>query len=386
MSAHPQVGRKFSAFNSNQSHSLLQMTNIIVLEPAGIGLTVDMGFLLYILLLLPAATKLGQGHVFTRVYDSVNRGGSASVHAGIPPPGADTPQEQTPRSRHTPPGADTPPAYECESENFSLMFEIFFFDLFRLFFDLFHFCIHFRLVWRGLNSTCTGQRINWHREFKQFERMFSVTPSFPHTWNPLPPRPTMFKLVQLGPYCMLPPRPLNMLILVHCVDRGVGKRAVGILLKCLLVSRSISCLNWNNQVFSTFNVTCAQKGENMKEQDWIRVGCIPPAWQPYVFRPPDVCTSVGRILKWTSWWPPDANSRGLRVPCVMSGGVDGGDWTVRSNATWAMVMWGPLPYQQTDTSENITFPQLRLHEQSLPGIISVKRTLNWGNLRRTSVT
>ena len=33
-------------------------------------------------------------------------------YAGMPPPGADTPQEQTPRSRHppeqTPPGADTP--------------------------------------------------------------------------------------------------------------------------------------------------------------------------------------------------------------------------------------------------------------------------------------
>ena len=88
----------------------------------------------------------GQGYVFTCVCDSVNRGVSASVYAGIPPweqtpPQADTPQsrppradppleqthprEQTPpwsrhppgadtlRSRHPhphPPGADTPPS------------------------------------------------------------------------------------------------------------------------------------------------------------------------------------------------------------------------------------------------------------------------------------
>ena len=62
------------------------------------------------MLLLPAATKLDQGNVFTGVCDSVHRGVSASMHAGIPPPrirhppGADTPQEQTPpgsRLQHT---------------------------------------------------------------------------------------------------------------------------------------------------------------------------------------------------------------------------------------------------------------------------------------------
>ena len=42
---------------------------------------------------LPPATKLGQGYIFTGMCDSVHRGGSASVHAGIPP---------TPRSRHLP--------------------------------------------------------------------------------------------------------------------------------------------------------------------------------------------------------------------------------------------------------------------------------------------
>ena len=52
---------------------------------------------------LPAATKLGQGNVFTGVCDSVHRGVSASVHAGIPSPGSRHPLEQTS------PGADTHP-------------------------------------------------------------------------------------------------------------------------------------------------------------------------------------------------------------------------------------------------------------------------------------
>ena len=48
----------------------------------------------------------GQGYVFTRVCDSVNKGGSASVHAGIPPP----PEKLTPpESRHPPWEVDTPP-------------------------------------------------------------------------------------------------------------------------------------------------------------------------------------------------------------------------------------------------------------------------------------
>ena len=84
--------------------------------------------------LLPPATKLGQGYVFTGVCDSVHSGRSASVHAGIPPrsrhpPGADTPMgadlappEQTPhgirhppRSRHppTPLREQTPPRRGC---------------------------------------------------------------------------------------------------------------------------------------------------------------------------------------------------------------------------------------------------------------------------------
>ena len=63
---------------------------------------------LSILKLLPAATKLGQGNVFTGVCDSAHGGGSASVHAGIPhPTRADTPREQTSPWEQTPPGADT---------------------------------------------------------------------------------------------------------------------------------------------------------------------------------------------------------------------------------------------------------------------------------------
>ena len=39
---------------------------------------------------LPPATKLGQGNIFTGVCDSVQKGkASASVHAGIHPPGLD---------------------------------------------------------------------------------------------------------------------------------------------------------------------------------------------------------------------------------------------------------------------------------------------------------
>ena len=60
-------------------------------------------------LLLPSATKLGQGYIFTGVCDSVHIGGSASVHAGIPPPrGPGTPPDQDP-PRSRPPRPGTPP-------------------------------------------------------------------------------------------------------------------------------------------------------------------------------------------------------------------------------------------------------------------------------------
>ena len=49
--------------------------------------------------------SLGQGNVFTPVYDSVHRGVSATLPAGI-----NTPSRQTPRGRHSPPpGRHLPP-------------------------------------------------------------------------------------------------------------------------------------------------------------------------------------------------------------------------------------------------------------------------------------
>ena len=60
--------------------------------------------------LLPAATKLGQGNIFTPVCDSVNRGGTWSGPRGgtwqTPPrPGTPPPRDQT---RHTPPQTRPP--------------------------------------------------------------------------------------------------------------------------------------------------------------------------------------------------------------------------------------------------------------------------------------
>ena len=52
---------------------------------------------------LPAATKLGQGNVFTGVCDSVHRGGGCLPECMLGyPPGADSPRPDTP------PGADPP--------------------------------------------------------------------------------------------------------------------------------------------------------------------------------------------------------------------------------------------------------------------------------------
>ena len=48
---------------------------------------------------LPPATKLGQGNIFSSAcqeFCSHRGGGSAPLHAGIHPPGADMPHEQTP--------------------------------------------------------------------------------------------------------------------------------------------------------------------------------------------------------------------------------------------------------------------------------------------------
>ena len=81
---------------------------------------------------LPAATKLGQGNVFTGVCDSVHGGGGGYLPqcmlgcqtppgADIPPGadtplGADTPREQTsPREQTPPPGADPLPGQEADA-------------------------------------------------------------------------------------------------------------------------------------------------------------------------------------------------------------------------------------------------------------------------------
>ena len=70
--------------------------------------SVDMIYSYFLWTLLRPATKLWQCYVFMRVCDSVYSGGSASVHAGIDPPGADPPEDtrKTPQedpSRKTPP-------------------------------------------------------------------------------------------------------------------------------------------------------------------------------------------------------------------------------------------------------------------------------------------
>ena len=82
------------------SYLLLSLT--VGLGPNQCEHTVEM-------ILLPPATKLGQGYIFTGVCDSVHGGGSASVHAGYPPPpGADPPGADTPPRADTPLGADPP--------------------------------------------------------------------------------------------------------------------------------------------------------------------------------------------------------------------------------------------------------------------------------------
>ena len=62
------------------------------------------GSFLYFGCLYRPQRSCGQGNIFTPVCHSVHRGGSASVHAGIPTPA----RKQTPPAKETPLGADTP--------------------------------------------------------------------------------------------------------------------------------------------------------------------------------------------------------------------------------------------------------------------------------------
>ena len=55
----------------------------------------------------------GQGYVFTRICDSVHRGVSASVHAGIPPPMRRPPPRGVPQ--RTPPRSRPPSPREADS-------------------------------------------------------------------------------------------------------------------------------------------------------------------------------------------------------------------------------------------------------------------------------
>ena len=64
---------------------------------------------------LPAATKLGQGNVFTGICDSVNRGGvclsacwDTHTPLGADPPGSRPPWSRHPSGSRHPAGADTP--------------------------------------------------------------------------------------------------------------------------------------------------------------------------------------------------------------------------------------------------------------------------------------
>ena len=65
---------------------------------------------------------MGQGYIFTGVRHSVNRGGSASVHAGIHLPARETPLQGRPPARETPLLQGDPPAKEtphCQGDPLS---------------------------------------------------------------------------------------------------------------------------------------------------------------------------------------------------------------------------------------------------------------------------
>ena len=66
----------------------------------------------YVRIITARKRSLGQGNIFTPVCHSVHGGGSASVHAGIPPPGPGTPPWIRPPRPGTPASPDqTPPEH-----------------------------------------------------------------------------------------------------------------------------------------------------------------------------------------------------------------------------------------------------------------------------------
>ena len=102
------------------------------------------------------------------------------------------------------------------------------------------------------------------------------------------------------------------------------------------------------------------------QQESIPVGCVPPACQPYVlWWSPDVRTGGPQVNKFEQVF---SNCHQMSLAGGWAGGVTclvsrGGDearaCTVRSNASWVMVTWGPTLNRMTETTENITFLQLR---------------------------
>ena len=100
------------------------------------------------------------------------------------------------------------------------------------------------------------------------------------------------------------------------------------------------------------------------KRERVPVLCVMPACQPDVLPwPPDISTSGGGASSseqvWIGllWWSPgvtNGGARGSNVWCPGGEGQAGGPCTVRSNTSWVT----GTPPLWTDTTENITFPQL----------------------------
>ena len=97
--------------------------------------------------------------------------------------------------------------------------------------------------------------------------------------------------------------------------------------------------------------------KTLQKQESISGGCEPSAYQPYMLHNEQVWTCPGgqgwRLVRASLYSEvPCLGGWGQKVTCV-----------VRSNTSWVMVTWEPSPCAQndwqTDTIENITFPQLR---------------------------
>ena len=135
---------------------------------------------------------------------------------------------------------------------------------------------------------------------------------------------------------------------------------------------SIANLWYKFRCFEACYYTRIKFGGKRGKQETIPVGCVPPACQPYKLQPTAVSNNGGGVSSneqvWTGlqYWPPGVTNRGLglelglgvsHVPCLMVRGVRGSLFTEVQCITGNGHMG--TPREQTDTSENITFPQLR---------------------------